>query len=403
MAGMNSLVIRQQAGTLMEEAENLLKVMGQRALTSWEEQRVDHITDKVEKLLAEAVQLEEREGYRGVAKPQGLQRNGQFSNGRGTGNGYTRTVDSEDAIYLRAIRTGDAGALSELRASNDVQATIGTPATAGDAVPVGHFQGIIAKMRPKSLIDRLGLREIPGNSTSVNVPVDNEGDSGAFVATNELGAYDRDFPALDQVTLTLTKASKVLELSEELLADEDSKLLEYLSSYVASGMAYSINTAIVTEAIATATAALTWDSATAISAVEVPELLYKLPDAYMSGNVAWLMKRTTEGYLRGLFGTSQFSFGAQVGAARGNGGIGAELWGLPSLTDGAMPAIGASNKSIVFGDWSFMGYRLPSGMGFLRDPYSLSTTGVVRLLYNYRSAFKILQANAFVMGTHPSA
>lgn len=356
------------------------------------------------------------DGWRPAEYPDGYQmRNPSFRgnssgpgffNGRGTGERFTRTADRVESIFLRFVRTGDIGAQAELqenRASNATDMNITTAADGGDAVPVGHFQGVIAKMRPQSLLSRLNLRQIPGVGTSVDVTVDNEGDDGAFVSTAEVADFDLDAPALSKKTLTLTKYTKQVQLSVELLQDEDSKLLEYLEGYVGSGMAATINGAIVTEALANGTASLTFDAAAAIGAAEVPELLYKLAQEYMNGSPAWLMNRTTEAYIRGLFGTSQFSFGSQEGAASGNGGFGAQLWGLPAVSDSHMPAIGASAKSLLFGDWGLMGYRLPGGMSFLRDPYSLGYKGQVRLLYFFRFSAKVLQSTAFAYGTHPSA
>jgi HK97 family phage major capsid protein len=330
-----------------------------------------------------------------------------FNNGRGTGERYTRTADREESIFLRHVRTGDLGAqreLQEIRASNDTDMNIGTAADGGDAVPLGHWQGIAAKMRPLSLHTKLAMKEIPGVGTTVEVTADNEADDGAFVATNEAAAFDRDAPALTKRLLTLVKYTKKIELSVELIQDEDSKLLDYLESYVGSGMAATINSLVVTEVLASGTAALTFDAAAAVGAGEVPELLYKVAAEYMNGQPAWLMNRTTEAYIRGLFSTSQFAFGSQAGAATGNGtsAFGSTLWGLPVASDSHMPSIGASAKSLVFGDWSQMGYRLPGGLAYLRDPYTLGHLGQVRLLYFFRAAFKLLQPAGIVYGTHPT-
>ncbi|NIP96552.1 MAG: hypothetical protein GWO24_25210, partial [Akkermansiaceae bacterium] len=82
----------------------------------------------------------------------------------------------------------------------------------GYAVPTGHFQGIIAKRDESSLVQALGVREIPGKGTTVNIPVDNE-DDGEFVSTAESNAYDRDAPAINQVQSTLVKYTKKVDLT----------------------------------------------------------------------------------------------------------------------------------------------------------------------------------------------
>jgi HK97 family phage major capsid protein len=74
--------------------------------------------------------------------------------------------------------------------------------------------------------------KIPGQGTTVNVPVDNEAD-GEFVSTNEAAEFDLDAPATAQVAMTLVKYSKQIKISYELLEDEDANLLAFLSDFVA--------------------------------------------------------------------------------------------------------------------------------------------------------------------------
>jgi HK97 family phage major capsid protein len=109
-----------------------------------------------------------------------------------------RTPDTEEGIYCRWVRSGDAAAqreLMEMRASNNTDMNVGTAADGGDLVPTGHYNQIIERLRPLSLPERLGVMQIPGQGLTVNVPIDNEADDGAFVSTNESAAFDRDAPA----------------------------------------------------------------------------------------------------------------------------------------------------------------------------------------------------------------
>lgn len=313
------------------------------------------------------------------------------------------TPDTPEGIFCRYIRSGDAGAQRELRASNDTTMNITTAADGGDLVPIGHFNQIIAQLRPQSLPDLLGVRRIPGMGTTVNVPIDNEGDSGAFVSTNESGAFDRDAPAVSKLAMTLIKYTKKVDLTYELMQDEDSSLMAFLSTYVAQGMAATLNTLLITEALANGTAALTLDSASAIGATEIPELLYKLPAEYARGaNVAWLMERATEGYLRGLASSSVFTFAPHPGGVPSVSGQGT-LFGLPVYTDAAMGSLAASGKSMLIGNWAYMGMRLDPAMTFLLDPYSRAGYGETILHYYFRADFAVLQALAFAYATHPTA
>ncbi len=312
------------------------------------------------------------------------------------------TADTPEAIFCRVVRTGDPGAQRELRASNDTTMNITTAADGGDLVPTGHYQGIIEKLRPQALYNLLGVRMIPGRGTTVNVPVDNEADSGVFVSTSESSAFDRDAPAVTKLAMTLVKYTKKVDLTYELMQDEDSRLMEFLNGYVADGMAATLNALMVTEVLANGTAGLTLDSASAIGAAEVPELLYKLTAEYARGNVAWLMRRATEGYIRGLASANQFLFAATPGGM-GNGQQVGALWGIPLHTDENMGALTASGKSMIVGNWNYMGMRLDPAITFLLDPYSRAGYGETILHYYFRCDFAVLQAAAFQYATHPTA
>lgn len=310
-------------------------------------------------------------------------------------NTKTRLGDSEERALAYYIRTNDESALREARASNDTIMNVGTAADGGNAVPTGHFNSIIARRDEGMLAKQLGVRVIPGKGTTVNVPIDNEAD-GEFVATSEqvdagTNTFDRDAPALDKVAMTLVRYTKKIPLTDELLNDEDSALLAFISDFVGRGMAKTHNSLLMTAALAGGTAALTFDSATAIAATEIPELYYKLADEYSDGNVAWVMQRATEGAIRGLQGNA-FLFGASGPN---------DLWGAPVYNSAYAGAVQASGKSLVLGNWSYVGMREAPSITFLRDPYTVE--GAVVLKYYFRTVYKVLQSEAIVYGTHPTA
>ena len=312
-----------------------------------------------------------------------------------------RTPDTEEGIYCRFIRTGDEAAMRELReqrASNNTDMNVGTAADGGDLVPTGHYNQIIERLRPQSLPDRLGVMRIPGAGLTVYVPIDNETDDGAFVSTAESVEFDRDAPAVSKVTMTLAKYTKKVDLTYELLQGEDAGLMAFLSRYVADGMAATLNKLLVTEVLANGTAGLTLAGATAITAAEVTNLQYKLKARYAAGpNVSWLMRRSVEGYIRGLTG-NQFLFAPTPNGTPGNG-----LLGLDANTDDNMGAQSASGKSLLIGNWAYMGMRLDPTLQVLRNPYIRADYGEIRLNYYFMAVFKVLQAEAFQYATQASA
>lgn len=406
------LELKEELGKLYDQARAIVETADteKRATTDEENTQYDELVTRMDALRADIERREKLEGYVGVKKEQsGGQRGSQY-------HPFKKTKDDVNSLFLRTIRqpagVNDAGlqaeyaqAAYEERASNDTTMNITTAADGGDLVPVGHYQGIIEKARPVALYNRLGAMNIPGTGTTVNVPIDNEADSGVFVSTNESAGFDRDAPAVTKIAMTLVKYTKKVDLTYELMQDEDSRLMDFLSSYIAAGMAATMNSLLVAEVLADGTAGLTLDAAAAIAPAEVPELLYKLSAEYAeSPNVHWLMNRTTEGYLRGLASSSIFTFAPTPGAAgQGGRGVDSLLWGIPAHSTSYVPALAAGVKSMVVGDFSKMAYRLDPSMTFLRDPYTRSSSGEVILNYYFRCDFEVLQAGAFQYATHPTA
>jgi len=307
-------------------------------------------------------------------------------------NSKTKLGDDETKSYVHWLRTGDDGGIKSLKASNNTDMNVGTVADGGYAVPTGHYQQIIAKMRESALYPALGVTNIPGKGTTVNVPIEGARD-GAFIVTNEAATTDRDSPVIGQAAMTLLKYTKRLEISWELMEDEDSNLMSFLSSWVGEGMAITHNTLLITEALANGTLGAGW-TASAPVAADVPELVYALPQGYENG-AAWVMRKATEGIIRGLTGNNfQFVPTSPDGSLSRR-----ELFGFPLYSSQAMPALGAGNKVALFGNFRYMGMRLAPDITFIRDPYSAANTGQLRLHYYFRTVYKVLQAEAILYGT----
>jgi HK97 family phage major capsid protein len=311
-------------------------------------------------------------------------------------NTKTTLGDSEVKAMAHYIRTGDDGGIRSLKASSNNPMSEGTPAQGGYAVPTGMLQQIIAKIRESALYPVIGVRQIPGKGLTVNVPTEGARDA-AFVATGEAGTTDRDAPILAQAPMTLSKYTKRVELSWELMEDEDASLMTFLSAWVGDGSAKTHNTLLVTEALAAGTLGAPWTGgATPITADDIPELIYALPTGYETGAV-WIMRKSTEGNIRGKTGNN-FQFVPT--APDGPGALSRrELFGFPLYNSEAVPAIGASAKVAIFGNFAYMGMRMAPDITFIRDPYSAAITGQLRLHYYFRTVYKVLQAEAILYAT----
>jgi HK97 family phage major capsid protein len=389
---MDVLELRQKRATLIEEMRSLT-----RSETMNEEQvaKFDALQREVDGLDNQIVRVEQVASMEAALE----QPASRAVKPGGKAPAHIKQIgDNEMRLFERWVRRGEDAVARELRASNDTDMNVGTAADGGVTVPTGLYNQIIARRDESSLHDRVGVMRIVGEGTSTDVPVDNEND-GEFVATNEAAAADRDAPALNKVTLTKLDYTKQIQVSFNLLEDERSNVMQFLPNWVARGWAKTYNNLLITEALANGTAALTLDSATAIGAAEIPELVYKQPGEYAEGSV-WIMKRATEGYIRGLASSNQFLFNpTPAGSDRGT----PEIWGYPVHNTEKMTGIQASAKSMIFGNFGFMGMYEDPGLVFIRDPYSLAYLRQVRLIYYFRVDFGVLQAEAIHYATQPSA
>lgn len=349
-----------KAKELAEKAEN-----EDRDLTSEEETAWQDYMKNAETHLQRAERLEKVSGL-----AQGLE--GVIENRQAPVHNKIKLGDTEERAFAHFIRTGDDGGLREQRASNDTTMNISTAADGQYLVPTGHYNGIIAKRDESDLTQRLGVRNIPGKGTTVNVPVDDE-DDGEFIVTTESAAFDRDAPATSYKAMTLLMYTKKVDLTYQLLEDEDSRLMAFLADFVGRGMAKTRNGLLLTEVAANGAPFKTWASATVIADAEPESIVfYEGLENYLddSGSVAWVMRRSVHGEIIQLGSTSMRHYTQDN--YLGNEKL-PSLLGYPIYYSSKSGATAASTKSAYFGNWNYVGYREAPGFTMMRDPYTRSS------------------------------
>lgn len=399
----NARELRQQRATILQQARALVEAAESenRDFTAEEQAQYDGY-------IADADSLNRR-----VARVETLVVPEQGNAQRQAPAVIHRLGDNETNALSAFLRRGDMGGVSHLRdgdnsirlgpetrASNDTTMNITTAADGGDAVPTGHFGNIIARRDDAMITARLGVRRIPGVGTTVNVPIDNEAD-GEFVSANESGDYDRDAPAISKVAFTLVKYTKKVDLTVELLEDEESRLMPFLEDFVGRGMAKTHNSLLLTEVAANGTALKTFASATVIAVDELEPITYNealgnyLDDA---GSAAWVMQRAVHGEIVLLDDANTRRY-----ANNQMGGPGPELLGFPVVYSAHSGATQASAKSVYFGNWNYVGVYESPNFSLIRDPYTRGGQGEVLLYYMFRVDYGVLIAEAIGYGVHPSA
>jgi len=301
--------------------------------------------------------------------------------------------------FMHYIRTGQENSvMKSLKASNDTDMNIGTAEDGQYLVPTGHYQNVIARRDESALWSRLGVTEIPGVGTTVNVPYDNEGD-GEFVVATETQEFDDDAPATGRKQMTLAKYAKIIRISHELLRDEDSRLESFLANWVGRGMAKTHNDLLITEVETNGTALKTFASATAVALGEMEDMVFQsdMVSYLDGGSAAWVMSGPSYAKIASIKGD------ALTYAQTPQGKFRESILGFPVYFTNKADTIGASKKSLFFGDWSQVGVRNGAGLQLIRDPYTRARYGQIELVYLFDVVYGVLNAEAIGYGTHPSA
>jgi HK97 family phage major capsid protein len=390
-----ALHVRQVA--LLEKAET-----DKRALTPEEETEMSGIEGQItaletqierySKIEQRAASLEELAPRRNSALPL------PTINRHGLGDTATKAI----AAYAKRGDRGGIAALeteqhSEFMAtSNDTDMNVTTAADGGVTVPTAHFQGIVGKKNETALYGPLGVTPYNGyRGSTLNVPIET-GSANVFVSTAESpGTVDRDAPALDKAALTYVNFTKSIELTNDLRDMEDSDLMVFLENYIGRALAMTHNSALITEALSGGTTVAL--GAAAAATAGDPETLEGTLAAEYSDNAFFVMKKATLYKYRKLTG-SPFLYQPTPAGALSPRQLGESQVFLSSF----VAAVGAGLKSMILGDFQYMGMReIP--LTFLYDPYSKANTSRVMLHYRTSIVYKVTNADAILYGQHPTA
>jgi len=281
----------------------------------------------------------------------------------------------------------------------------GTSTEGGILVPEGLYDRIIAKRDEASVPHRSGALVINTGLDSVQVPSENA--TGGFALTAEEGAYNQDEPTFTSNVVTVYKFTNETQVSDELLADDQTDLEPFLADMWGRGLAamYNQYTLVGTGsgepqgifAAGGGTAGLTLAATGAITGAEVVELYHKLGSYYSEGAV-WTTRNSTLGAIRGLQGT-QFLFSP---TPQGDAPYG-DLYSKRVLLSDQITAMGAGVKCIAIGNWAFYALVERSGLVVSRNPYLRQATGQVSFFVNARWGGDVLQAEAFQYATNAAS
>lgn len=338
--------------------------------------------------------------------------------------------DNEVAALAHFIRTGDSGGVKHLMSADErgvhgvtlqiptqsqwnnggiraavVDSTnnITTAADGLNMVPTGFVNRVAMRKNETMLAERLGVQRIPGKGTTVNHPVEGA-DPEDFATTAEQAdnhsvSYERDAGVTNLKAFTLAKKTRKVELTEELLEDNDVDLMNYIGDRIGRQIAQTHNGMLLTEVATNGTALKTFAAAAAFAAGEAEAIVFNNALSYYmedeGGSIGWVMRPATFGAFASITGNPRLYAETPGGSFR------RELLGYPVHYSQKAAATAASAKDVYFGVWNQVGYREAPELRFINDPYSVD--GLVILKYSFRAVYGVLQAAAVGYGVHPSA
>ena len=388
-----------------------------------EEKEQDKLNEVLEKARQEGVeegekkakaQIEDWFGARGVAAFN--QRAGKHNKSEGMDElqHWMLTGDAGGEKVLKAYvdKKGvesidlDMPSARELKAAKALQE--GSDTEGGYLVP-DDFRGRIVALREQFAWTRnVGIDIMQTSLLHVKVPKEATA-IGKLDVTAEEGTYADSDPIFGEVDIQVYKFTKTNKVSDELLADEKADFMGWYATRIAE-IAASTESYYVAVGTGSSqpqgvfvggTAGLTFDSADNITADEIPELYYKLPNQYRS-DAAWLMNNDTEGYLRKIRDANNWAFDYMrpdnIGV-RGAWRYQSFYGGNPIYTEAGCATIATAVKTVLIGNFRYYALADHTALTIKRNPYLYMATGQMGLFCDFRFGGAVTQAEAFQYGT----
>jgi HK97 family phage major capsid protein len=374
--------VRAQRRTVYERLRVLADAAAteQRAFTDDEQRSWDELNGELTK-------FDERIGQ--LAGQEQRARDAEAAMARYGGAGsYHRPQNAE----LRSFLLGEPGAprTFEVRPSGPIDVRTLSKLTAGagaNTVPTSFYDRLVAHMIDVAQVLQYATVLNTSGGESLQIPKTTAHSSAAIVTEGaSIAASD---PAFGQVTLGSYKYGLLIQVSRELVDDSGVDLEGYLSQQAGRALGNAFGAHAITGTGTAQPRGITIDSALGVTggagaaptADQLISLFHSVLPAYRnSPSAAWIMRDATWAAIKQLkaSGTGEYVVGNLADTTD------QRLLGKPVIIDATMPAVGASAKSVVFGDLSAYYARIAGGIRFERsDDFAFGTD-----LVSYRALMR---------------
>ena len=350
---MNAKQLREKRGALIEQMQGMVaaaKAEG-RNLSNEENEKFDAISNEVDELRSAAARIERSEELKKELATKAEE----------VRDAAPAKVEVRDAFnaYLRkgmnGLSAGEARALAELRGT-DTQITT-NDGLGGFLVPENWSDFVSATELFKSDIEQVATVLRTANGQPFNLPANDDTSVVAAILGEGTAESVSDMTFTNVKFEPYTYSSKIVKVSNQLIADNAFDLASFVGSQLANRLKRGINAHLTTgdasskpQGIVTGSAlGKTAASATAVTISEVMDLFYSVDASYRNAaGAGWMMNSATAKAIRVLgFGSSN-DFPAYVpGMSVGEPDM---LFGKPVYINEDMAGIATGNKSIIFGD-----------------------------------------------------
>lgn len=276
--------------------------------------------------------------------------------------------------------------------------TEGVDADGGFTVPVSYQKTVVEKLN--ALSATRGISTVIGTESTRNIPT--EGDAPTFAWIDESGVYGETKSTFGNKQIGAYKLGGIIKVSKELLQDTMINFDSYMAGQIAKGIdkaespSFAIGDGVKKPTGYAVTAPVGIHSTTAaIAAVTADELIdiyYDLPEQYRR-NATWRMHDTTLKAIDKL----KDGQGNYILTTLKDGTV-PTIKGRPVVVDNSMPELGAGNKFIVLGDFTYFQIGDRGEMTIQRLNELYAGTGMVGFQVTKRVDAKVIIEEAFNAG-----
>ncbi|MGC5330990.1 phage major capsid protein [Micromonospora sp. DT62] len=299
----------------------------------------------------------------------------------------------QESAELRSVLLGEVGAARTYTVRPEGQVDYrdllkGTAASGGNTVPTSFYHRLMVHAVESSGVLQAGPF-ILNTSSGENLEIPKTTAHSTATLVGEAAAIPESDPTFGKVTLGAYKYGLLLQVSRELASDTGVDLEGYLAKQAGQALGRKFGEHLVSGTgtnqprglMTDATVGVTGPTGTATgfgtqnTVGQGGDLLIDLYHSVISPyraspSCGWLMRDSTAAALRKLK-NSQGDYIWQPSLVAGQPDT---ILGKPVFIDPNMPAVGAGNKSILFGDLSAYFVRLVGGVEFVRsDEYAFNT------------------------------